>query len=354
MIYQQGGVKMTLPLYRKIYQDLERAIQSGSFSSGSQLPTEKELADTYQVSRITSKRALNELETSGYIYRVRGKGSFVKDNLPSPVHQTNRILFLLPFMKDLSLGNFTEGLSPIMQANNLDVLMTTMAYLNHKNAEEIIQEFDGLIYYVQYPESHLDLFAALAFKKFPVILLDKKIYDLPFPTIMSENTGGGFSATNYLIQDGHHRIAYLFGQESLPQSVRQRYLGYIQAIKEAGLDFLTTIEDKKNIQTHLIDYVKENSITALVCENDLTAIHAMKFLKEAGFLIPEDISIVGFDNIQAASLVEPPLTTVAQDFKRLGQIAGQYLVDSMRDNQLLDDKKIPVALIKRQSTKELK
>src|SRR5699024_3253393 len=112
-------------------------------------------------------------------------------------------------------------------------------------------------------------------------------------------------------------------------------------------------EDNRMMQNHLVDYVRENHITAFVCENDITAIKAMKILKKAGFSIPADFSIIGFDNIQAASLVEPPLTTVAQDFKLLGQTAGQHLINCIENNQPLEDVKIPVSLIKRHSTKEI-
>lgn len=352
MIYQQRGETMTQPLYRIIYESLESAIKSGDFKVGSQLPTEKELSETYQVSRITSKRALTELEQDGFISRIRGKGSFVRDPIQKG-KKTNQILFILPFINDLYLGNFTEGITPVMQKNGSDILMTTLDYLKQKKTDEIIQEFDGIIYYVQNPESYLDFLAELSFKDFPVILLDKKMYDLPFPAVISENASGGFAATQLLIQQGHTKIGYLFSQHHHPQSVRQRYLGYIQAIKGSKLDFLTPIDEKKAVNDSLIDYVTEHKITGLVCENDLTAITAMNLLKEAGFSIPNDFSIIGFDNLQASSLVVPALTTVAQNFKLLGETAGQSLIDWIENKQIPQDSKIPITLIKRHSTKEI-
>ncbi len=83
------GVYMNQPLYQTIFNDLQTAILTGELPVDSQLPTEKELSRTYKVSRITSKRALTELEQLGLIYRVRGKGSFVKSASP------NRFLLLL-------------------------------------------------------------------------------------------------------------------------------------------------------------------------------------------------------------------------------------------------------------------
>lgn len=344
---------MVKPLYQQIYLDLEDGIRIGQYPPGSQLPTEKELSDTYQVSRITSKRALTELELSGLIYRVRGKGSFVKDGNNKEIKKANRILFLLPFLNDISLGNFTAGLSPVMQENNSDIMMAPLEYLNQKQAEEITTEFDGLIYYAENTDRHLGILAEFAMIGFPVVVLDKKIYDLPFPAVVSDNVSGGYEATQFLIDQGHERIAYLFGETVHPQSVRQRYLGYLQAIKEADLSFNTPIDDERATLGTLRAYLQEHHITALVCENDLTAIKAMNALKEAAVRVPGDVSLIGFDDIQAASLVDPPLTTIAQDFEALGRTAGKHLIQWIEKNERPTDYQIPIKLIKRQTTKEL-
>ncbi|WP_426096383.1 hypothetical protein, partial [Escherichia coli] len=83
-------------------------------------------------------------------YRVRGKGSFVKSASPEQIlaspTKTRRILFLLPYVADLSVGDFSKGLNPVMQDKQIDVMMTTLDFLQNKTAKELINEFDGLIY----------------------------------------------------------------------------------------------------------------------------------------------------------------------------------------------------------------
>lgn len=345
---------MNQPLYKTIFHDLLHKISNGELSSGDRLPTEKELSETYGVSRITSKRALTELEQAGLIYRVRGKGSFVqKESTATPsVEPTRRLLFLLPFINDLSVGNFTEGLVPVLQNKGYEVLMTTSDFLLQKKAEDLQKEFDGLIYYATDTDQHLDLLFELSLVQYPVIILDKKIYELPYPTVFSDNRAGGQLATAYLAEQGHQRIAYIFGQNLHPQSVRQRYLGYIQAINQATLTFHTLLDDPEATIDHLLPYLQEHEITGLVCENDLVAIEAMRLIKQQQKNVPEDFSIVGFDNIQAASLIDTPLTTVAQDFLLLGQTAGECLIDWIETGQMPEDQKIPVQLIKRNSVKE--
>lgn len=348
---------MNQPLYQQIFHDLQQAIADGSLPVDSQVPTEKELSAKYQVSRITSKRALTELEQLGLIYRVRGKGSFVKattsDLNRNDVIKNSRILFLLPFLSDLSVGDFTKGLNPVMQENQLEVMMTTVDFLVNKTAKEIMQEFDGMIYYAFATDQHLDLLFELSLKQFPVVVLDKKIYELPFPTVLSDNFQGGSLATAHLISKGHKKIAYLFGEQAHPQSVRQRYLGYLEALDKANLPFHTTLDAKGTTIETLLTYINEHQVTAFVCENDLVAIQTMNHLKQQGYRIPDDFSIVGFDDIQAAALVDPPLTTIAQDFHQLGELAGNALITWLKTNNIPEDTSQPVSFIKRHSTKEI-
>lgn len=340
------------PLYQTILNDLKNQITNGSFPPGSQLPTEKELSDTYEVSRITSKRALTELEKMGLIERTRGKGSFVKEQTPQKT-TTKRILFLLPFSNDLSLGNFSAGLFPVLQREGFEVMMTNFDYLTSHQANDIVQEFDGMIYYADDESQYLDLLYDLSFQQFPIVALDKQLHDLSLPTILSDNFAGGKVACDHLIESGHRRIAYIFGNSHPPQSTRQRYLGYIHSLKEQHLPFHTTLEDQQANPDHLLEYITVNEITALVCENDLVAIESMQVLKQGGFELPQQLSVVGFDDIQAASLVDPALTTVSQNFKQIGALAGEALMDWIRTGQQPENQKVAVTLITRHSTKEL-
>lgn len=350
---------MSQPLYKKILIDLKEEILSGKLAVEDQLPTEKELSDRYQVSRITSKRALNELEQADLIYRVRGKGSFVKakEMVSTTIEESfstknKKALFILPFLNDLSVGNFTEGLLPTLQKEQIEVSMATLDVFNQKTVEELTQEYDGIIYYAEDTDLHLDILVKLSIKHFPVIVLDKKHFELNFPTILSDNVDGGFLATQQLIAEGHERIAYLFGNVTHPQSVKNRYVGYLRALNQANVTFHTSSGDEKATNHDLIDYLTTNKVTGIVCENDLVAIEAMRILKQHHYHVPNDFSIIGFDDIQASRLVDPPLTTIAQDFTLIGAIAGETLITWLKTKKMPQDKKVPVHLIKRQSTKE--
>lgn len=343
---------MTKPLYQKIIDDLLQDIQSGRLLENAKVPTEKELSQIYNVSRITSKRALTELENKGLIYRIQGKGSYVRLQQPKK-DRALRILFLIPFANDLSLGNFNDGLAPVTTKKHYEVILSSAEFLVNKTAADIVAEFDGMIYYAHNTEDFLDTLFELSFYQFPVIVLDKKIHDLSYPTIQSDNFAGGELATDYLAKQGHQRIAYIFGESTLPQSVRQRYLGYIHGTKQHKLAFHTTLSDLGAYNSlEILAYLQKNNVTAVVCENDLVAISLMNQAKQAGISIPDQLAIIGFDDIQAASLVDPPLTTIAQDFTTMGRLAGESLIEWIEQKIVPNDCQVPVKQKIRQTTKE--
>lgn len=338
------------PLYLKILNDLEKKILDGELLPGDQLPTEKELSEKYQVSRITSKRALGELEKNGMIERTRGKGSFVKKQETKIEHK--KILLLLPFTDDFAFGNLSGSILSITQKANYELSIVTLDYLDNLTVRELQNNFDGIIYYANNENQHLDLLFTLNQINYPTILLDKEISDLTLPTFLSDNFSGGNKATNFLIEQGHKKIAYLFGNHEHPQSARQRYLGYVQSIINNNLSFHTSYNDDIFDVDKLINYIRKNDITALVCENDVIAIQTMRHLKNNNISIPDDLSIVGFDNIQATQLIDPQLSTISQDFHTIGKLAGKALLHWIETKQKPCGQKVPISLIIRESTKE--
>lgn len=340
---------MKQPLYQLIYDELLAQITSGKLPPEAKIPTEKELSDAYHVSRITSKRALTELEQNGFIYRIQGRGSFVKGE--SPRTATKKILFVLPFANDLSLGNFNEGIYSVTNREGYDLLITAADYVESQSAKTIMESFDGLIFYAGNTEAQYDLLLELAGHDFPVVTLDKQLYEFPFPAVLADNFQGSFLATKHLIDLGHQKIGYIFGSQHHPQSVRQRYLGYVEALQKKHAAFRTKLDEPNAQIPTAIEYIRNNQLTAAVCENDLVAIDLMRCLKKANFRLPQDFSVVGFDDIQAANLVDPPLTTITQDFEVLGKLAGEHIL-ALIHKKPVKTIKIPVNLVKRQSTAE--
>ncbi|MDR0298813.1 MAG: LacI family transcriptional regulator [Streptococcaceae bacterium] len=346
---------MVVPLYQKISDDLKAQITTQKLKAGDKLPTELELSETYNVSRITAKHALSALEQLGMITRSRGKGSFVSQELiDQSVPATKSILFIQPF-GDLSFGDFAQGLISEMKPLGYTVFITHAEFLNEATASEIMQNFNGLIYYPMNTDAYLDILFEMVTLDFPVILLDKEIYGLPFPCVKSDNFMGGLMATQHLINEGHERIAFMMNQDAHPpHTTRDRYLGYMQALNKANLSFHTHYNNPDESSLVVLDYLKKSKLTAMVCENDLIALSLMTTLQQAGISVPGEVSIIGFDNIQAASLSNPPLTTIEQSFSALGEEAARLLLDWIQTSEVPTSNNITVQLIKRKTTKEIK
>lgn len=165
----------------------------------------------------------------------------------------------------------------------------------------------------------------------PIVAVDPHTGPSNLPTIDSDNLRGGHLATAHLLTLGHRRIGMLTGRSDL-QSAHLRELGYRQALAEAGIPI-----DEDLVQVGA--YVPEIAVdaarrlltgrtrpTAVFAANDLSAIATIEVAGELGLRVPEDLSVVGFDNVPESALCTPPLTTVDQPIRQMGQRAVELLV----------------------------
>jgi DNA-binding LacI/PurR family transcriptional regulator len=169
-----------------------------------------------------------------------------------------------------------------------------------------------------------------------------------------DNYTGGFIATNYLIKTGKNKIVFLGGPKNEPEVI-QRYKGYSHALKKAGLNLnpeYVTYGDYSNVSGY--DKMKgiinlHPDINGVFACNDIIAIGAMRFLNEKKYKIPEDISIIGFDDIPSASQSLPPLTTVKQSIIESGNFLVDNLINYIESGKV-NNTVMPVNLVVRKST----
>ncbi|MEZ9876429.1 HTH-type transcriptional repressor PurR [Vibrio breoganii] len=158
--------------------------------------------------------------------------------------------------------------------------------------------------------------------------------------IIDNSEEGGYLATKYLVKNGHTRIACLTGQAEKLACI-ERISGYKRALKEANIDF-----DEKRIfegnfecdtavetADKLFAIPEEQRPTAVFCFNDIMALGLISRLRQHGLLVPEDISIIGYDNIDLAAYFAPPLTTVHQPKRRVGKTAFEILLERIKDKE---------------------
>ncbi|WP_445670219.1 LacI family DNA-binding transcriptional regulator [Paenibacillus sp. PL2-23] len=189
----------------------------------------------------------------------------------------------------------------------------------------------------------------------PVAFLSRECPAAGVPTIVVDDYGGGASAAEHLIGLGHRRLAVLAEQESISSS-RERVRGFRETAAAAGITLdpqlvrSSSLKDGKASALALLSQAERP--TAIFCCNDMLAIGALQAAKTAGLRIPDDCSIVGFDDTVLASVTDPPLTTIAQPIERLGQLAVQYV---LREPERTPERVVlPPALVQRQSTSPLR
>jgi DNA-binding LacI/PurR family transcriptional regulator len=191
----------------------------------------------------------------------------------------------------------------------------------------------------------------------PIVLLNNQHPSQFVHSVMIANVQASVDAIRHLIDLGHRRIAYL-GDRYGHQSDSERFSGYRQAVEEAGLPFEPQLvvhgdgkpEGAKAAMAHLLGLPIPP--TAVFCYNDLSALGAIRQIRDCGLRVPSDVSIVGFDDLYISEYMDPPLTTVRQPMRQMGRMAMNTLLQifaNASDESALDIK-VPGELIVRGST----
>ena len=329
------------PLYRRIYNHLLEGISSGRYKAGARLPSENELCETFKVSRITSKRALELLADQGYILRRTGKGSYV---IGSPNSETRdasppgTIGFILPDFSD-SFG--TKLISSIEETSTaLGYQLILRQTREHAEEEEkAIHSLSGAAGILLLP-IHGELYNSgilkLIYNKRPVVFVDRKMRGLAAPTIATNNLEAAETGIRHLLSLGHRNIAFFSGPVSHTSTVEDRYHGFIRGFAKFGASHnpahfcqntsslwtLPVSEEKirEDVETAAKHLKAFPSISAAFAVEHSLALIVKAAAESLGKRIPEDFSILTFDAPPCITGI-PPITHMRQDEYTMGKEA---------------------------------
>ncbi|NLY75663.1 MAG: LacI family transcriptional regulator [Firmicutes bacterium] len=196
------------------------------------------------------------------------------------------------------------------------------------------QRVDGLIIVgSNIQEKNFSL--SLLEKKIPFVLVERNFSDPRVNCIWVDNVGGAYRATKYLIEQGHRKIAHIAGNLYY-QVALDRLDGYKKALLEADIDYSEELVVSGNFvwqsgYATMKDILRHHpQCTAVFAANDAMAYGALQAITEAKLTVPDDIAIIGFDDLEFSSLTNPPLTTVRQPRYQMGQKAMELLTDILR------------------------
>lgn len=255
------------------------------------------------------------------------------------------------------MGEIIRGIDDALEANNYDLMLYTTHRRKTKESAyvtKLTRNFaSGLLLIL--PRNAKAYLETLHQRRFPHVLVDYQGYNQPVPSIITTNWKGAYDATTYLIELGHRRIGFITGTIEFG-CAQDRLAAYQAALKDHGLPVdPELIGEGDFLQPQGYQCAQEllslaEPPTAIFASNDVMAFGAMEAARERGLRIPDDLSIVGFDDIPQAAHVHPTLSTVRQPLEEMGHSAATLLLKYIA-NPLAEIERVelPTELVIRQS-----
>ena len=306
--------------------------------------TIQDIARLAGVSKATVSRVLNQKPdvdpaTRERIMRIMEEQSFVPSITASGLAngRSRLIGVLIPSLTWPLIPEMMRGVAEVVGKTSYELVLYSINDINHeRDRSDVITRIlstkltSGLL--AIYPGHSSQYLTKLHRQGFPVVLIDDQILPPPgTPWIGSDNYNGGYEATCHLIELGHRRIGHIQGPVKY-QCSHDRYQGYCDALREAGIepdpalvlqgDFMPP---SGRVNAHAL-FSLEDRPTAIFASNDYMAYGVMAAAEEHGLRIPDDVSVVGFDDTYPSALMQPPLTTVRQPFFEMGQRAIKLML----------------------------
>lgn len=284
------------------------------------------LNETGYVKQATRERILEAIRTLRYQPLERSEGL------------TRTVGLVVPNIENPFFGKMVNYLSAVANGSGYNIILFNIDGPNPLTEDAlfdlIARRVDGLIY----ASSHrcLDAIRAAQSKQLPIVVLDREIRNVQINSVTVNNDYGAYLATRHLIALGHRCIAYLGGAPGMEISQRRKE-GYLRALRELGVDGDEryvgygdyTLPSGFACLDQLLTLHPE--ITGVVAATDLMAIGAIQCLNQRGLRVPEDISVIGFDNIELAAAMTPGLTTVEYPMERMSEIVFELILRQLQE-----------------------
>jgi len=350
-------------VYEKLRDDIIKQIKNDEIRPNECVFSENQLAKMYSISPKSVRKAVAELVNNGYLYTIKGKGTFVADQKKSTRSNASRSKILGLIVADLAISFHSDMVRAIEDTAYKNGFQIILGNADNDACKEAAymrrfykQGIKGLIVITGKNSPENKYFQYLS-KKIPLVIVDGLIKGIKADYVTTDDITGAYEATKHLIELGHRRIAHLAGKPNISTSWN-RLTGYKKALDEAGIKFnedivkQTDFIDERGYQTMKELLAMQNSPTGVFTVSDGVAIGAARAIQEANLRIPEDISLVGFGGLKGLN-TEISLTTVSQTPYKIGEVAAKIFFEKIRGERDLFDVKeviLPVNLTIRGST----
>ena len=334
--------------YLAIVEWAKEHIASNGLMPNGRFLTEKELCAIHNVSRQTVRQALMKLERDNILYRVRGSGTFVK-SVTAPTAPTaaggRNIGVISTYFSDYIFPHIVTGIESVL--NDASCPMQ-LAITHNRVAEEtqalrsmLSNGVRGLIIEPSksaLPNPNVDLYREIQQSNIPIVFFNAKYPWTDMPYVALDDEAAGKMVTDYIYECGHKRVAGIFLIDDIQG--HKRYSSFINSslangVKDAEKNVIWySSAEKEDPFTGIKDKLLSllGRVTAVVCYNDMIAVRLMKFCRENGISITNDLSVTGIDDSSYAPICEVPLTTVKHPHRKLGEAAAGALLHLLDSN----------------------
>ena len=352
------------PKYHQLKEFIKTQILDGEILPGEKLTSENALARQFKLSRHTVRQALGELENEGFICREKGRGTFCSFSEKNTI---KNIAVLTTYISDYIFPAIIRGIEEVLSNNGYNLILANTNNDKLKEAQclenFLNQEIGALI--IEPTKSaleniNIDYFRKLEAKGIPYLMLHAYYPDLDPAYVIMDDAQGSYLTTNHLLQMGHRRIAGIFKSDDL-QGVK-RQTGFLSALKEYGIT-----ENPKWIGNYSTEQLRaypyqfiqnllhqDERPTAIVCYNDQIALEVLEAIRNEGLKVPDDISVVGFDDSSLATATEIKLTTIKHPKASMGRQVGNNIIQMLTGKVKKPRLTYPSELIIRSSCRNIK
>ena len=344
------------PLYRQLANHLREKIILGEIHPGEKLPSENDMLESYNVGRLTIRNALALLVQEGMLTKVQGKGTFCTGG------SLNRPALDIEVLLDMSdtyfIPYYVHGISEVLSQSNSnflihdtkdndEVLCSLLESISLRGSSGIILQYTGVLSESRHIERLNRYFDLLSARGLPIIVVDGKVDNSNLSSFTVDEEGGGRRAAEHLAAFSHKRCAVVTLVRH--RDSRLRYEGFLEGARIYHMDEPIEICTEGQWEAELLRSVR-HGVTGIFAYNDSAAIRCMMALHREGYRIPQDVSIIGFDDTYLSTSCDPLLTTLAHPKEKIGRDAARKLLEMIRTGRFTAENRIyPVTLTIRDS-----
>ena len=325
--------KRATPKYK--YQNLKdyliAKIRSGGLAGSGRLDSEPQLCERFSLSRNTIRQAIQELENEGYVYRIHGKGTFIRNATPVNSRKIALMIYDTAYMAHPVTGGLIRGIDETLSRNGyiLDILASKRSF-HDENLMRLAESYAGFLIGTY----QLDELMLAELEKISLPHLFVKNYPMNHDVHAARInfTHAGFLAAEHLIRTGCGNLALIYSGDRIAISAEFKEGVYSAALEHGARlrrenIFIADFSDRLAVPEICAELLRhEDRPDGMICASDKLAIALLAELKRHGVSVPGDISVIGCNNTENSTLTTPPLSTVDIPVMELGRRSADLLL----------------------------